>query len=176
MAFDSANFVLDRGVNNSITNATGPAIHRYISSDDTLATIVASAYFNNALPLSNSYSLTNQAGTLAVGDLIYVVGSDNNALIEVTAISPNVTTAYFVQDAPYSIVYAGAQANGGGSATIAITVTGVAATDLAFASIEASTNAVAIQKVTTTTNTVTVLLSGDPGASTVINYQVLRAS
>lgn len=176
MAFDSAGLAIDRGVNNSITNPVSPAIHRYVSTTDTLATILASAYFNNALPTSSGYTLTNQAGTLEIGDLMYVVATDNNALIEVTAISPNVTTSYFSTDAPYAIVYAGAQSNGGGSATIAITVTGVLAADLAFAAIESSTNAVSIQKVTTTSNTVTVLLSGDPGAGTVINYQVIRAT
>lgn len=76
----------------------------------------------------------------------------------------------------YVVKYGGKEANGGGSATVAITVTGVAATDLAFAQIQASTNAVTVQKVTPSINTVTVLLSGDPGAATTITYQVLRAA
>ena len=65
--------------------------------------------------------------------------------------------------------------NGGGSATVALTVTGVAATDVVLAQVQASTNAVTVQKVVPTTNTITLTLSGDPGASTKIAYQVLRA-
>jgi hypothetical protein len=53
----------------------------------------------------------------------------------------------------------------GGSATVTITATGVVATDLVFAAIESSANAVAIQKITPTADTITVLCSGDPGAS-----------
>lgn len=79
--------------------------------------------------------------------------------------------------APSHIVkFAGKENNGGGSATIAITVTGALATDLAFAQLEGSTNAVTVQKVTPSADTVTVLLSGDPGASTVVTWQVLRAA
>lgn len=74
------------------------------------------------------------------------------------------------------VKFAGSQANGGGSATIAITVTGAASTDVATAVIRASTNAVTVQKATLTTNTLTLLLSGDPGASTIIDYSVLRAA
>ena len=74
----------------------------------------------------------------------------------------------------FAIQYAGQNSYGGGSATHAITVTGVLATDLVFANIQTSTNAVTVEKVTPTTNTITVLMSGDPGASTLINYQVLR--
>lgn len=76
----------------------------------------------------------------------------------------------------HRVVYAGKENNAGGSATVAITVTGVVTGDIVFAQIQASTNAVTVQKVTPTANTITVLLSGDPGASTVIAYQVLRAS
>lgn len=69
---------------------------------------------------------------------------------------------------------AGKTANGGGNATVAITVSGVLTTDVVFAQIQASTNAVTIQKVTPTANTITVLCSGDPGAATTIAWQVLR--
>lgn len=73
------------------------------------------------------------------------------------------------------VKYAGVANNGGGSATVALTVTGVAATDVVLAQVQASTNAVTVQKVVPTTNTITLTLSGDPGASTKIAYQVLRA-
>ena len=74
------------------------------------------------------------------------------------------------------VVYDGKESNGGGSATVAITVTGVAATDRVFAQLEASTNAVTVQKVTPTADTITVTLSGDPGASTIIAYQAIRTA
>ena len=74
------------------------------------------------------------------------------------------------------VKYSGKQNNGGGSATVAITVTGLTTSDLVFAQVQASTNAVTVQKVTPTANTLTVLLSGDPGASTVITWYALRRS
>jgi len=73
------------------------------------------------------------------------------------------------------IKFAGTASDGGGSATVAITVTGAASTDVASAVVRASTNAVSVQKATLTTNTLTLLLSGDPGAATTIDYMVVRA-
>lgn len=70
------------------------------------------------------------------------------------------------------IKYAAKSTQAGGSATVTITATGVAATDLAFVNIESSANAVEIQKVTPTANTITVLCSGDPGAS-VFSWQAV---
>lgn len=78
---------------------------------------------------------------------------------------------------PSSVIkFAGKENNGGGSATIAITQAGVLTSDIVFAQVQASTNAVSVQKVTPTADTVTVLLSADPGAATVISWQVLRAA
>ena len=74
------------------------------------------------------------------------------------------------------IKFGAAVANGGGSASIVLSVAGVLSTDLVFAQLADSTNAVTVQKVTPTTDTITILLSGDPGASTTIMYQVLRAA
>lgn len=53
----------------------------YVSSTDTLATIGASAYFNDV------------ADHLTIGDYIYIRGSDGSNLYAVTAVSPNVTIA-----------------------------------------------------------------------------------
>lgn len=72
------------------------------------------------------------------------------------------------------IVLAGT-ATGGTTATRAYTVTGLLATDVVSAVIRASTNAVEIQKATPTANTLTVLFSGDPGASTSVDYVVVRS-
>jgi hypothetical protein len=102
----------------------------------------------------------------------------NNAITTAKILDANVTLAKLSAGiAPSHVVkFAGKQANGGGSATIAITVTGALSSDIAFANIQGSTNAVNVQRVTPTADTVTVLLSGDPGAATTISYQVLRAA
>lgn len=74
------------------------------------------------------------------------------------------------------VKYAGTHSYGGGGTSDAATVTGVAATDLVFATIKASTNAVSIVKAVPTTNTVTFHFSADPGASTEVFYQVINAA
>lgn len=74
----------------------------------------------------------------------------------------------------HALVFAGKENNAGGSATITITVTGVVSTDNVDATVEASTNTVSVGKVTPTANTITVLLSGDPGAATIVAYRVWR--
>lgn len=67
---------------------------------------------------------------------------------------------------PAAVVkFSGKHTDLGGSATVTITATGVLTSTLVFAAIESSANAVSIQKVTPTANTITVLCSGDPGAS-----------
>ena len=73
------------------------------------------------------------------------------------------------------IKYAGT-ASGGTTATRAYTITGVASTDVATCVIRASTNAATIQKATLTTDTLTILFSTDPGASTTVDYQIARAA
>ena len=93
-------------------------------------------------------------------------------------LNANVTLAKLASGiAPSHIVkYAGTAAYAGGGTSTAITVTGAAATDLVFAQIQASTNAVSVVKVVPTLNTVTVHFSADPGAATTVQYQVLRAA
>lgn len=60
------------------------------------------------------------------------------------------------------------------TATRAYTVTGLLATDIVTANIFASQNAVTIQKVTPSANTLTILFSGDPGTGTTVNYIAVR--
>lgn len=78
----------------------------------------------------------------------------------------NVASAYVALSGKYS--------NAGGSATATITATGILTTDEVFAAIQSSVTAVSIQKVTPTANTITVLMSADPGTS-VISWFALRA-
>lgn len=101
----------------------------------------------------------------------------NNAITTAKILNSNVTLAKLAAGITpaYIIKLGGKDVSGGGSATVTITATGVVATDLAFAAIEASANAVDIQKVTAGTDQVVVLCSGDPGAATIC-WQALRAA
>tara|TARA_R110000868_G_scaffold112993_2_gene303704 strand:+ start:1531 stop:2187 length:657 start_codon:yes stop_codon:yes gene_type:complete len=102
----------------------------------------------------------------------------NDAVETAKILNANVTLAKLASGiAPSHIVkYAGTSVYAGGGTSVAITVTGAAATDLVFAQIQASTNAVSVVKVVPTLNTVTVHFSADPGAATTVQYQVLRAA
>jgi hypothetical protein len=110
-----------------------------------------------AVPLTGPIAISNTGLTSIV-----------NGTVVLADLAAGITPAYVVK-------YAGKDVSAGGSATVTITATGVAATDVCFAQIQASVNAVTIQKVTPTTNTITVLCSADPGAAT-IAYQALRAA
>ena len=75
------------------------------------------------------------------------------------------------------IVHTSLTTTAGGAAAEAITVSGVAATDVALAVIkDDGTNNVSIVSVACTTDTVTVTFSGDPSSDAVINLIVLRPS
>lgn len=66
----------------------------------------------------------------------------------------------------------------GGAAAEAFTVTGaVAATDRAFVQVvDNGTANVTVLQAVVTANTLTVTFSGNPGADTIINYQLIRAA
>jgi len=129
------------------------------------------------LPLDSAHVFVGNAGGIATdvamtGD----VGIDNAGVTTIQAGAVDLAMLSAGITPSHVVAFAGKEANGGGSATVAITVTGVAATDIVFAQLQASTNAATVQKVTPTTNTITVLLSADPGAATSISYQALRAA
>lgn len=177
-AFNSGALVVDSGTIN------GPALYTYESATDTLANISAAGYFNSLWK------------SLFVGDLLMITGNAVTGLYRVSAVDATlktVTIAAFAASAPadgsitlpklaagiapsHVVKFAGRNNNAGGSDTIAITVTGLLATDIVFADIQASANPVSVQKVTATANTITVLLSADPGAGTIVSYQALRAA
>lgn len=72
-------------------NTAGGTIWSYVQTDDTLATITASAYFNDA------------SIKVAINDLMFIVGSDNKDLFVVTALSPNVTVEILAITPPLQI-------------------------------------------------------------------------
>jgi len=187
-------------------NGDAPKIFTYVSSTDTLATIVASGYFNYYAQYNRG--LRDQ---LAIGDLIWCAGSDAGAWVRITAIVPNVTTSQDVfppgsvntadladdavtnpkidDDAvslenldagitpSHLIRFAGQHTTAGGAADEAITVTGAAATDLAFVQmVDDGTSNVTIVDAVVTTDTLTVTFSGDPGNDTIVNYQLINAA
>lgn len=61
-------------------------------------------------------------------------------------------------------------------ATVTIAASGVLATDVVIATLSAAANAVYVTKAVCTTDTITVTLSGNGGAGTVVNYMVFRAA
>lgn len=177
----------------------GPAIFTYASAVDNVAAIGGANYFadvvydlalndliycvgSDASAFYQVSAVDRDAGTVAVVSA-FPTGSVGTANIQNLAVTTakiadaNVTLAKLAAGiAPSHVVkYAGASVQAGGSATVTITVTGMLSTDLPFCQIGASTNAVNVQKVTATLNTITILCSADPGAST-FNYQVLRAA
>jgi hypothetical protein len=129
-----------------------------VPSETTLPLDSAKIFVGNASGVAAEVSMSGDATISNTG--VLTLGADvvENAQIADNAVSlenldSGITPSHIV-------VYAGKENDGGGSATIAITVTGVAATDIVFAQVQASTNAVTVQKVTPTTDTITVLLSG----------------
>lgn len=60
-------------------------------------------------------------------------------------------------------------------ASVVISVAGVAASDIILATIQAQAGTASILKAVPTTNTITVTLSGNGGAGTIIQYAALRA-
>lgn len=249
MAFQRENFVLGRGIYHGSISELGmprasftsdglaPLAHYYGSSVDSNATIAGSGYFNDLLSMEVQPDNFDNP-LIRIGDIIHIYATDGIGQLEVTAISPsittsaspyvlgansvatadiqdgavttakiadanvttakitdaNVTTAKIadanvttakITDANVTLaklasavsskipVYVAQAMDGGGSATITISsLTGVTATSVALAQVAASTNAVSVNKVTAGTDQIVVLLSGDPGAATVINYVV----
>ena len=102
-----------------------------------------------------------------------------DSVTTVKILNANVTLAKLATGiAPSHVVkFAGQPTTVGGAAAEAFTVTGVAATDLAFVQVvnNGTGNVTALQAVCTL-NTLTVTFSADPQADTVFNYQILRAA
>jgi hypothetical protein len=93
-----------------------------------------------------------------------------NANVTLAKLAAGITPSHVVK-------YAAQYTTTGGAAAEAITVNGVAATDLVFVQLKDNgTNNVSVVTAAATLNTVTVTFSADPGADAVIYYQVLRAA
>ncbi len=110
-----------------------------------------------AVALSGDITITN-AGVAAIGANV----------ITKAMLAPAITPSNIV-------VFSGKHSYAGGLGLVTITVTGLLATDIVFAQIESSVNMVNVVKVTPSTDTITIELDGNPGAS-VFSYQALRAT
>lgn len=97
--------------------------------------------------------------------------------LSVSELTASTVTAGTVITAGYKLVYSGVSAvENDADASVAVTVTGVLATDVAVASLVAAATAQSIAKTACTANTVTVTLAGNGGVGTQVFYQVYRAA
>jgi hypothetical protein len=170
-------------------NSLAPTVWEYISSGDTLATIVASAYFNNA------QDGVGGAGRLRINDFMLIKGSDAASLYYVTAVTPNVTMSsatvanivagsIVLADlatgvAPSHVVkYGGNFTTVGGDATEVITVTGATTNDFVLVDVKTAgaTPRSIVAAAITGADTVTVTMSGDPSNDHVLSYMVFRTA
>lgn len=141
----------------------------YIETDDSVADVSENGYLNNLD--KQLYPLSDKMVALVSVKDSSVARESNVVVMEVKQSGDDWS---LVLPQSHQIKYAGKIADGGGSATIALSVDGVLESDVVDAQVEASTNAVSVQKVTPSADTITVVLSGDPGAATIISYWALR--
>lgn len=127
-----------------------PSAEILVGNGSNVATAVA---VTGDVTISNAGVTAIAAGAVALADLA-------------SPISPS-----------HVVKYAGQHTTVGGAADEAITVTGLAATDLVFCQVkDDGTSNVTILQAVPTSNTLTVTFSANPGNDTVIYYQALRAT
>ena len=164
MALDIKQF----GVPNDAATGSLPTLFHFWTADDAIATVVASAYFDDV------------ASKLHVGDVIYCNASDTSEYVEVTSangVTP-VTVDSITGSAGDDIAYMGSVEWSGGGATLAHTVTGVLGSDQVSAiwknaPTEASAISVAVPSADTITFTVTAANTSNDG---VVSYVVYRGT
>ena len=198
MAFKAGNLVQWNAVNTP-PRRNLPQWWGYYTTD-TIATVEAADYFNlNA----NPPTVIGRNTTWNIGDQIYCVCTDGVFELQITAISPNVTTSAGNANIPagsitaamlganivdlpalaagvtpsHVVKFAGQYTTVGGAAAEAITVAGALATDLAFVQlVNHGPNTVSVSFAVMTANTLTVTYSANPGAGAIVNYQIIRAA
>lgn len=117
---------------------------------------------------------SGDAARLAVGAADEVLKSDGTTLsygkVELANLDSGIAPAYIV-------VYAGSFTTAGGDANESITVTGAAATDLAFVQMHTVGGTPrTLLTAQAATNAINLVFSGDPSTDHVVKYQVLRAA
>jgi len=147
------------GVIAATKSFAGGATTITILNPNITATSVVNANFVSQANASKVDKVTATAGTITI-----LVSAD-----------PGVSVIAYVAVAPSSALtaaglYAAQYTNAGGSATTTISDATITATSIVTADWSSSANSVQIEKVTATAGTLTILSSGDPGAS-VLSYQ-----
>lgn len=161
----------------AITNAgvtsigTGVVVNADVSASaaidySKLATLASgNILVGSAGGVATSVAMSGDATIAASGAVTIAAGA-----IGLTKLASAVAPSHVVK-------YAGQHTTVGGAAAEAITVTGLAATDLVFVQMkDDGTGDVTIVNAVPTTNTLTVTFSGNPGNDCVIYYQALRAT
>lgn len=120
------------------------------------------------VPVVSGANNINFATITAAGSSLYLQTANN--LSEIFSAGAADQASALVNLGVHSAKAVGA----GGSATVSVTDTKIAAASVVVASIQASANAVTIEKVTPGSGTLTILCSGDPGANT-ISYIAISA-
>lgn len=144
---------------NADINAAAAIAYSKLASMATGNLLIGNAGVPTSTALSGDATI-GATGVLTIAANAITTGKILNANVTLAKLAAGITPAYIIK-------LGGKDVSAGGSATVTITATGVVATDLAFAAIQASANAVSIQKVTAGTDQVIVLCSGDPGAATI---------
>lgn len=123
---------------------------------------VPGGYYSSLIP-------ANQSASFDVPDVEEFLG-DTRVAAEITA-----GRLRFEYGGKGTAYYIGLAAYGGGATSTTAAVTGILATDIVLATLNASTNAVYVEKaVRTAADTVTITFSADPGASTTVALVVFR--
>lgn len=167
--------------------ATGVGFYTFNSATNAFVALTGNAGLSTTLSSGNIFvgNASNVATGVAMsGDATMAntgaITIANNAITTAKIGAAQVTLAKLAAGiTPAAVIKFFAQyTTTGGAAAEAITVTGaVAATDRAFVQVvDNGTNNVTVLQAVVTTNTLTVTFSGDPGADTIINYQLIRAA
>lgn len=162
-----------------VTGAPAATANVWLPSAQILNAIDKTWYENTGTTASPTWSLVPSSGsgiTTLTGDVTAGPGSGSQAATIATGAVTKAKLATGVK-ASHMIVYAGQPTTVGGAAAEAFTVTGAAATDLAFVEIvNNGTSNVTVLQAVVTLNTLTVTFSANPGNDTVFNYQIVRAT
>lgn len=174
----------DVTISNTGVTAIGAGV--IVNADINAAAAIA---FSKLAALASGNILVGSAGGVATsvvmsGDATIIASGAltiaANAITTAKILNANVTLAKLAAGITPShvIKFASQVTTVGGAAAEAITVTGaVAATDRAFVQVvDNGTNNVTVLQAVVTNNTLTVTFSGDPGADTIINYQLIRVA
>jgi len=138
----------------------------YLLTDNTVAEILIAGYLNHAV---------DQGYFFNQGDLVCVVTKSSPTARQdsgIYQVDHNGANWNLIPTTSSLLLTAGQYTTVGGAA---ITIPGLAATDLAFVQmVDNGSNNVTIINAVATTDTLTITFSGDPAGNTIVNYQILR--